>query len=147
MRQSLVIVAGDTEGGVWCVPCNAPVAVRVPLHIGDLGSPPAALITVCAACGNRSIPHIPSVTITPPPRRMPRPWLAIQWRAQRRDCARRGVTLQACAMPGCPRPGWWDCAWFQAVDDGRIRWLFCGAKHRREWLELNGHAPRMAISR
>ena len=33
---------------MWCVPCNAPVAVQVALHIGDTARPPAAEVTVCA---------------------------------------------------------------------------------------------------
>src|SRR5258707_8876893 len=97
-----VITAGETEPDVWCVPCNAPVAIRIPLYLGDTGTPPAAWLTVCASCGNYAIPHVPSVTLTHPPRwRTPRPWLALQWRLQRPDCAARRITPRGCAVPGC----------------------------------------------
>jgi hypothetical protein len=137
--RPLPVTAGDTVAGVWCVPCNAPVAVRVPLRHGDDGTPPTAWLTVCAMCGTRHMPSVPAVTIAQAPRRRPRPWLAVQWRAHRRDCARRGTRPVACALGDCPRPGWADCAWYEAVDDGRIRWMFCGRKHRREWLATRGH--------
>jgi hypothetical protein len=120
------------------VPCNAPVAVRVPLHIGDLGQPAAAELTVCASCRNRFIPVTPQVTRTPVrPSRRPRPWLAWTWWRYRRECTRLGLPVRECAMDGCPRPGWHECAWYQAVDLGRIRWVFCGRRHRRQWLEAN----------
>jgi hypothetical protein len=120
------------------VPCNAHVAVRVALHIGDTSQPAAALLTVCASCGNRFIPVTPQVTIeqTTAPRRRgwPRPLLAFTWWRYRRECRRRGLHPTGCAVTECPRPGWHDCAWFEAVDDGRIRWVFCGSRHRKQWL-------------
>ena len=132
------IVAGETATAVWCVPCNAPVAVRVPLHLGDLGQPEAAQLTVCASCGNRFIPVTPQVRIeqaAPRWRGWPRPILAFTWWRYRRECARRGLTPTGCRVTSCPRPGWHDCCWFEAVDLGRIRYVFCGTRHRRRWLE------------
>jgi hypothetical protein len=128
------LTAGDTEHGVWCEPCNAPVAVRVPLRYGD-SITVAGWLTVCASCGTRHMPAVPVAMLTRPGWRRPRPWLALLWHLHRRDSARRGRTPVACAMPGCERPGWWECAWYEAVDDGRIRWMFCSARHRREWLQ------------
>jgi hypothetical protein len=93
------------------------------------------------------MPSIPAVDLTPARRSWPRPWLALLWWYQRRDCARRGITPRACALGGCPRPGWWDCAWYEALDDGRIRWLFCSPKHRRQWLHDNGYVfPARMVS-
>jgi hypothetical protein len=137
MANWQVIVAGETATGVWCVPCNASVAVRVDLHSGDTASLPAAQLTVCASCGTRFIPATPQVTITATPqprRRRPRPWLAFTWWRYHRECTRRGLSPTGCAVTSCPRPGWHDCAWYQPVDGGRIRWVFCGRKHRRQWL-------------
>jgi hypothetical protein len=128
------LTAGDTEHGVWCVPCSAPVAVRVPLRYGDSVAQ-VSYLTVCASCGTRQIPAVPVATLTRPRWRRPRPWVAVLWWLHRRDSARRGRTGVACAIRGCDRPGWWDCAWYEAVDDGRIRWMFCGHRHRREWLQ------------
>lgn len=131
------IEAGETEHGVWCVPCNAPLAVRVPLRQGD-DVDPVAYLTVCAECGTRSMPSKPRVQLERAPWRLPRPWLALLWRLHRRDCQRRGHPAVACALGNCQQPGWHDCAWYEAVDDGRIRWMFCGARHRREWLTGRG---------
>ena len=129
------VVAGETVTGVWCVPCNAPVAVRVPLYLGDLGPAPAAEITVCASCGNRFIPSAPVAMLTRPARRRPRPWLAFTWWRYRRECGRLGLAVRGCAVETCPRPGWHECAWFEAVELGRIRWVFCGRRHRQKWFE------------
>lgn len=145
-----VITAGETQTDVWCAPCNAPVAVRVPLHLGSPEYAPAAYLTVCASCGTRYMPSVPVVTLTRASRwRRPRPVLALLWWAHRRDCRRRDVTSTGCALGDCPRPGWWDCAWYEAVDEGRIRWLFCTGKHRDEWLQANGYLfddSRMAVA-
>jgi hypothetical protein len=129
------IVAGDTLTGVWCVPCNAPVAVRVPLHLGDLGRPVAAELTVCASCGTRFIPVTPQVTLNELSRRHRfRPLLAVSWWRYRRECASRDLTPTGCAVADCPRPGWHDCCWWETVEFGRIRWVFCGRSHRKQWL-------------
>lgn len=140
------LTAGDTEHGAWCVPCGAPVAVRVPLRHGD-SITVVAYLTVCASCGTRHIPAVPVVTLSRPRWQRPRPWLAFLWLLHRRDSARRGRAGVACAMPGCERPGWWDCAWYEAVDDGRIRWMFCGHRHRSEWLQTRQPASDLMYAR
>jgi len=139
-RNRPPLTAGESQPGAWCVPCNAPVAVRVPLRYGpDSSAAAQTWLTVCASCGQRRMPSAPVVTLNRP-RWRPRPFLALAWRAHRRDCARRGVTPAGCAYGACPRPGWWDCAWYEAVEDGRIRWMFCGARHRARWLtEVAGY--------
>lgn len=131
------LTAGETVPGAWCVPCNSGTAVRVPLHPGpDTGQPPIAHLTVCASCGTRYMPAAPVVTLGEARWHWPRPWTAVLWRIHRRDSARRGTLPSSCAYRDCRKPGWFDCAWYQAVDDGRIRWMFCGIKHRRQWLEI-----------
>jgi hypothetical protein len=141
------ISAGETEPGVWCVPCNAPVAVRVPLRYGPEGSPAIGWLTVCASCGTRHMPSVPVAVLTRPRWRRPRPWLAFLWHLHRRDSARRGRAGVACAMPGCQRPGWWDCSWYQAVDDGRLRWCFCGTRHRTEWFQTGQSETALMYAR
>jgi hypothetical protein len=137
-KQSRRIVAGQTDTNVWCRPCNAHTAVRVALHLGGIGPHPAAYLTVCASCGTRFIPQAPQVTVTRPPRRRPRPLLALSWWRYRRECARRRLAVTGCALDGCPKPGWHDCCWYEPDEYGRIRWVFCGRKHRRRWLDING---------
>lgn len=128
------LTAGDTEHGAWCAACNAPVAVRVPLRYSD-SIMVAGWLTVCAMCGTRHMPSTPVASLARAGWQRPRPWLAVLWRLHRRESARRDRPAVACAVDGCERPGWWDCAWFEAVDEGRIRWMFCSGKHRREWLD------------
>jgi hypothetical protein len=115
------VVAGETVTGVWCVPCNAPVAVRVPLHLGDLTQAAAAEITVCASCVNRFIPSTPQVTVSRLARRRPRLWLAFTLWRYRHQCGRLSLAVRGCAIEECPRPGWHECACYEAVELGRIR--------------------------
>ena len=133
-----VIVAGEPRHGVWCPACNEPVRVRVPLHIGHLQAPVAAYLEVCALCGHSYIPALPVVALVPQTHpwwhRRPRPVLAAAWRVHRRLAARDHRPAAGCALGACPRPGWHACCWFQRTDDGVIRWVFCGRRHRRQWL-------------
>lgn len=103
------IVAGEKATGVWCVPCNAPVAVRVPLHIGDVGQPSAAELTVCASSGTRFIPVTPQVTLTAAPRprwRRPRPWLPVTLTPARLGAMTEDGTLSIGTPPMWLRRGW-----------------------------------------
>lgn len=129
-----VIVAGDLVDGVWCPSCNAPVRIRIPLHLGDTSYPPAAHLEVCGSCGLAYMPARPVVEIVPARWHWPRLIIAAAWWWHRRRSARYGIPAVGCAKPGCPRPGWYECMWFETVDDGRIRWMFCSARHRRQWL-------------
>lgn len=132
-----VIVAGDVQDGVWCPPCNAATRIRVPLHNRGRHGPVIANLEVCVSCGMSFLPSVPVVTVTRPGWQRPRPVLAFEWWLHRRASARAGRPAVACAVQACRKPGWWDCCWYEAVDDGRVRWMFCGGKHRRAWLARN----------
>jgi hypothetical protein len=131
-----VIVAGGLVDGVWCPNCAAPVRIRIPLHLGSRHRPPAAHLEVCMSCGHHYILVTPQVDVTEvsKKRQWPRPWPAFQWWLNRRDSIRAGRPSVGCAIPDCCKPGWWDCAWYEQTDGGRIRWLFCGRAHRKSWL-------------
>lgn len=127
--------AGDVAYDAWCARCMAQTVIRIPLHAGSPAGPLAATVEVCAECGNYRIPRQPVVTVEPGPRwQFPRLILAARWRLARRAAELAGREAKACAYGACARPGHWDCGWYEAVDGGRIRWVFCGARHRRRWL-------------
>ena len=130
------LAAGAVVTGRWCPRCDAPLRVAVPVHAGTPGGALLATIEVCAGCGEGHIPAVPVVTISAPSRREARlrVWLRIQWWLHGREAARAGHPVTGCAVPECRRPGWWDCAWYESVDGGRVRWVFCGRRHRSQWL-------------
>ncbi len=130
------IVAGDLVDGVWCPDCNAPVRIRIPLHHGHTDGPPAAHLEVCVSCGHHYIPAIPVVEVIPQGSswHRPRPVLAWLWWLHRRQSARDGRHPAACAYGECKRPGWVSCCWFESVEFGTVRWVFCGRRHRARWL-------------
>lgn len=144
MSARLPLTAGETRPDVWCEPCSANVAIRIPLHYGDVGRPVIAHLTVCASCGTRYLPSVPVATLAARPWRIPNPVLAVLWTVHRRASAKRGVRPVPCAYGDCRRPGWRDCSYAEPVDGGVVTWMFCGKRHRRAWtvqhlnLELAG---------
>ena len=145
MRQP-VIVAGDVTDGVWCPPCQAPLRIRVPLHIGGAGRPAVTYLDFCASCGTGYMPARPAVAeaVRAPGSWRPRPVLAALWGAHRWSSKRAGRAPRACAYRACERPGWHDCAFLAPADLGRVRYVFCGRRHRAAWARQQvrggGHA-------
>lgn len=138
-----VIVAGDIYYDTWCPSCQTAARIRIMLHIRDLGHPPVADLAICTACGEGYMPTRPVVTVDPLKRRWPwrHPWLRLLWWLQRRRCIKTGRPPTACGFGDCPKPGWWDCAWIEQVDFGRVRHVFCGGSHRAQWLGQHLQIP------
>jgi hypothetical protein len=131
-----VILAGQPLYGAWCPACKTDTRIRIPLHLDSIATLPVTELSICTACGQGRMPSRPEVTLDPAKRSWPwwHPWLRMLWWWQRRQCRKAGRTPTACAFGDCRKPGWWDCAWIEQVELGRVRHVFCGGGHRAQWL-------------
>lgn len=114
-----VIVPGEAAS-TWCVNCQLPTRLYVPLHDGSPTGPLLGVLEVCPGCGANHA--TPSVTVTPPSRR---------WLRRRREGP-------LCAFGDCQRPGNADCTHKLRGDEGTTTYLFCKPAHRNTWLRDNG---------
>lgn len=138
MLRSHVIVAGEPELHTWCPVCLLPTRVRVPLHIGAVSGPPAALLEICPGCGTGH--DRPSINAAAAPRR-PRQRnlvLAVAHAVHRWVCRRRGRISRVCAHGDCRLPGLYRHEHTISTDEGTWRYVFCIARHRRAWGAAHG---------
>lgn len=125
------IVAGDPQLHCWCPVCQLPSRVRVPLHLHTVDSAPAAVLEICPGCGTGH--DRPSVAISPLPREPVRPLVAAAHALSRWIHKRRGLPALGCAHGDCPWPGRYRRQHEMPGEDGLWRYLFCTARHRRQW--------------
>lgn len=125
------IVAGDPELHCWCPVCQLPSRVRVPLHLDAVGSSPVAVLEICPGCGTGH--DRPSVTTTPLPRERTKALVSAAHALNRWLQRRRGRPGIGCAHRDCPWPGQYRHQHEMHGDEGRWRYLFCTARHRRQW--------------
>lgn len=136
MLRAPQILAGEPQLHCWCPVCQLPSRVRVPLHIGSLGTPPASVLEICPGCGTGH--DRPSVNITAPD--APRGWhplTALAHALHAWACRRRGLAAIGCAHRDCRWPGLYRHQHQMTGEDGTWRFLFCTRRHKRAWLAEN----------
>ena len=137
MRRPLHIAAGEPELHQWCSVCQLPTRVRVPLHIGSVGAPVAAVLEICPGCGTGH--DRPSVAVADVPRQ-PREWhpvVAAAHVVHRWACRRRGLASRVCAYGACRWPGLYRNEHSIEGDEGQWRYVFCTGRHQRRWAAEN----------